>query len=495
MGFILKRLRFYVFTFCLFSGYLSIAQQHIFKHFTVEDGLPTSEIYKVKQARDGRIILVSDRGVVIYDGYSFKTFSLQEGITNNIVVDFYEDKNGRFWFRAHGGTFFYIDDDTVVKVPLSEKDRGAFYNESSGDSFFADEQGVNWAETTHFKQRIFRINADFSLDKNVVDGSLLQFQLKYFSYSQALIFRNLDAKFKSIELRNGKVYDLQAVPEDFFNRGLTYLESDDAFYIASIKGVRSSNNTIIRVDKNNSRLTKQTFSESINTVYLDRAGNLWVSQLSGGAKKYGNGEIDKIPEKYLPGESITSVFEDHQGGIWFSSHNNGIFYKPWHELYQIEEPSLPCYSLTTFEGEMYVGYDYLLKPLDIEELSVTLKRLVDITEKEQTYSSILCVPSRSGKIFIKVNQIIRAEAEGSYCKIYCEKGVIHTLSNNLKSLERLLDPRFFFRCHNSHIISIGKVKEVITEGSYALMEDGSEVCISLRKRAEFFDAVKCFVEA
>lgn len=142
------------------------------------------------------------------------------------------------------------------------------------------------------------------------------------------------------------------------------------------------------------------------------------------------------------------------------------------------------------------AFDYLLKPVEIDELAETLARHRATVERSKTlvYPSIIDIPSGAGKIFIKVNQIIRVEAKGSYCQIFCKDDITHLVSTNLKSIEQYLEPGRFFRCHNSHIIHLGKVKELVNDGSYAIMDDHSEVLVSHRRKNDFFEAIRTYKE-
>ena len=128
--------------------------------------------------------------------------------------------------------------------------------------------------------------------------------------------------------------------------------------------------------------------------------------------------------------------------------------------------------------------------VDLDNLVRVLKQF----DNKSPYPSMINIPSKSGSIYIKVENILRAAAEGSYCRIITDCGKVHTLSNNLKSIEKQLNPQYFFRCHHSHLINLSKVKEVVTDmGAYVIMEDGSEVDISKRKKNDFFKAMQRFI--
>ncbi|MEL6559379.1 MAG: LytTR family DNA-binding domain-containing protein [Bacteroidota bacterium] len=131
-------------------------------------------------------------------------------------------------------------------------------------------------------------------------------------------------------------------------------------------------------------------------------------------------------------------------------------------------------------------------PVDLDVLAQAISKL----NQKETFPSMINIPSKTGSIFVKVENILRAEAEGSYCRVYTVCGKVYTLSNNLKSIESQLNPKNFFRCHHSHLINLGKVKEVVTDmGTYVVMEDDSEVDISKRRKHDFFEAMQQYIYA
>src|SRR5262245_18396545 len=73
------------------------AQQWIpnFKHYTVRDGLPSSEVYQITSDLQKNLLFVTDRGVVKYDGYSFKVFDNKNSLPDNSVIKVYRDYKKR----------------------------------------------------------------------------------------------------------------------------------------------------------------------------------------------------------------------------------------------------------------------------------------------------------------------------------------------------------------------------------------------------------------
>jgi two-component system LytT family response regulator len=133
--------------------------------------------------------------------------------------------------------------------------------------------------------------------------------------------------------------------------------------------------------------------------------------------------------------------------------------------------------------------DYLLKPIDYEELLQCVQSIFEEEKKspeKKNKSQLLELHVKDGIIFIKQEDIIRLEASGSYTTYYLENSVKHMASKNLKECEKFLDPDLFYRCHPSHIINLKKVvRMVTTDGLFAKMVDNSSPEI-VRKNKDIF---------
>lgn len=142
------------------------------------------------------------------------------------------------------------------------------------------------------------------------------------------------------------------------------------------------------------------------------------------------------------------------------------------------------------------AYDYLLKPIDIEELKECVIKIKDERSKIAEYVkansfNIVELSVKDGIIFIKQQDIIRLEASGSYTVFYLVNNVKHIASKNLKECEPLLDQSLFYRCHQSHIINLQKVvKMVSADGLFAQMSDGSMPEIGRKNKEVFLEKLK-----
>ncbi len=138
--------------------------------------------------------------------------------------------------------------------------------------------------------------------------------------------------------------------------------------------------------------------------------------------------------------------------------------------------------------------DYLLKPLDIDDLKELESRLIQAhTETEPSNSSPnrkIAFPISNGYRYLESDEILLVKADRSYSSIHLIKGEQLLISKNISAIERLLDSDFFYRCHKSYLINLGQVSQYTrADGGVLTMSDGTEVPVARDKKHEVLDKV------
>lgn len=154
----------------------------------------------------------------------------------------------------------------------------------------------------------------------------------------------------------------------------------------------------------------------------------------------------------------------------------------------------------------YSAVDYILKPVDIQELIDAVKKVTDKHSKQSDvfpdYKVLLenikspvpkkiAVPTGDSLEYIDTNDIISIEADRSYSVIKLVSKKTMTVCKNLTDFQNILDERKFFRIHKSHLINLEHVVRLIrVDSGYVEMSDGSKIIISRRRREEFEKAIE-----
>lgn len=136
--------------------------------------------------------------------------------------------------------------------------------------------------------------------------------------------------------------------------------------------------------------------------------------------------------------------------------------------------------------------DYILKPIDPDELIVSVEKAKKEIGKAKIglggakLSPTLPVSTAKGLIFVNKEDVVYIKADGRYSELYCKNGQHYTACKNIGEYEDELSKGFFFRVHKSYLINCKHIVKLKSEdGGFVEMNNGSEIEISKRKKAEF----------
>ena len=204
--------------------------------------------------------------------------------------------------------------------------------------------------------------------------------------------------------------------------------------------------------------------------------------------------------KELPGEEVDLLFLDIQ-----MPELNGL------EFSKMVDPHTRIVFTTAFGQYAIDGYrvnalDYLLKPIDPEELVHAVDKAVQVILRKQENKRMqnllqnVRALDKQKKIalsvadkveFVEIGSIIRCESESNYTTFYLKSGEKLIVSKTLKEFDELLTPYNFLRVHQSHLINLDEIRSFIkTDGGYIRMKDGSTVSISRQRRNYVLEVLK-----
>jgi two-component system LytT family response regulator len=149
--------------------------------------------------------------------------------------------------------------------------------------------------------------------------------------------------------------------------------------------------------------------------------------------------------------------------------------------------------------------DYLLKPIDAEELVAAVRKAVErryapdwgqFELMERTRHNIgqapktIALSTLEGLHFVEVAEIVYCQSEGSYTKLYFLSGENMMLSKPIKDVGEMLVPAGFLRVHHSYLINLAHIKKYIRgEGGEVIMKNGHSVPVARNKKAEFLEHI------
>jgi two-component system LytT family response regulator len=160
------------------------------------------------------------------------------------------------------------------------------------------------------------------------------------------------------------------------------------------------------------------------------------------------------------------------------------------------------YAIRAFK---FSAIDYLLKPIDIEELKsaiVKVEKRKDNTISERLQQLLtnlrsstvenykLALPTAEGLVFVKTDEILYCEASSNYTEIIMSDNRKYLVSRTLKEYDEMLGEQNFFRIHHSYLINLNEVKKYVRgEGGYVIMNNDKSLDVSKRKKDGFLSRI------
>lgn len=147
--------------------------------------------------------------------------------------------------------------------------------------------------------------------------------------------------------------------------------------------------------------------------------------------------------------------------------------------------------------------DYLLKPIDLEELRLAIQKVTQKRQSkadQQKYQLLkenlnnsfnkLTLPCSTGYVFAEIEQVVRCEAQGNYTQFFMLNGDKHLVSKTLGVYEELLSEMNFCRINRKDLININQVVEFRRQKKAMVkMSDGSLLHITNSRKDDFLKLI------
>ena len=164
-----------------------------------------------------------------------------------------------------------------------------------------------------------------------------------------------------------------------------------------------------------------------------------------------------------------------------------------------------AYDHYAIKAIRFAAFDYLLKPVDIEELKQAVEKITHSQPQNHTSKKIevleqhlfanstlnkIAIPALDGILFFNISDIVYLEAHSNYTEIHFANSQKIVASRTLKEFEEMLPGDKFFRPHHSHIINLQYIKRYIRgDGGQIELQNGTIVSVSRSKKEEFLKTI------
>jgi two-component system, LytTR family, response regulator len=156
------------------------------------------------------------------------------------------------------------------------------------------------------------------------------------------------------------------------------------------------------------------------------------------------------------------------------------------------------YDQYALKAIRFSAIDYLLKPIDREELNKAVQKVKDrfqvtipqqleiLMEKLKQSSnpvSKIALPTMEGLQMIPIDTIVSCESDDNYTELKLKSGKKLLVTRSLKEIEETLEQHSFIRVHRSYLVNLNEIEKYIKgEGGYLVMSDGTSIDVARNKK-------------
>lgn len=310
----MQSLRIIVYLLAIFLPVLCKAQQPSYIQFSVNNGLPSNNVYYSIQDRKGYFWFATDKGVAKFNGYNFKIYTTNDGLSDNEVFDVFEDSKGRIWFSCYNGELCFYDNNKFYSRYncsfLSKISRS-----NIGLKVLEDSKG-----TIYFVTQRSLVSIQ---EGNIVTESLTPDQTAY-----STLFKSENGSVSSISYDTSKVYFNNLTT----NSQISFLHNkSEAMPRINTKADIVGESVYYGFDKK--VLGKEigskvygapiVFENLVQFVKKNGVNQLWIGTQKG-LYLY-NVLSKKIDKSIFKEASISSVNTDNENHIWVTTLDNGVY--------------------------------------------------------------------------------------------------------------------------------------------------------------------------
>ncbi len=320
-----------------------------YKHYTIEQGLPSNRIYKILQDNEGFMWIATDKGLSRFDGSFFKNFTIRDGLPSNDIWNIEITNDNKIWFFTRSNRLGYIFKDTI-------------YNFSAPDqAFFYPSVVVNDKVNIGFKSygNNYRlINGQWE----VVDTSGAPFP---FTEKVRLLHNKIKYIQVDNRLKNPFYNSLIYLIFDTKNRLVTKIDNAIGVH-SNIKGQINDSLFVFNIENglkffNLNRLTEHNLInpdlfQNYNFVRVLATGNdIQISSKNYWAQLGSDYQLQGL-HFFNPNLHLINVFKDRQGNFWGMTYAKGIYFFPKNSLASKSYLSQhPVQFLKKIKGHVFAG--------------------------------------------------------------------------------------------------------------------------------------------
>lgn len=325
------------------------AQQFNFRNWSLEQGLPQSQVNDVLQDHKGQLWVATIGGLSRFDGAAFHTYTKRDGMSSNSISCLLLDNRQRLWVGTRDkGLMLFTGNSFKVYDLEAGLPLGGVH------SLAEDAQGAIWAATDSGVYRLAK-------EKFVVHPILPRRR------TTAILFSN-DNTLWAATASDGLyaatatgmqhfISDNSVLPHNSVN--VLHQSPDGDLWIGTARGI-----AIYRQSKLSTfELPSSISIPDVTDFTGDNYGHHWISLRNNGVLRF-DGEDFQHLTRYsgLRTDKVNCISTDREGNIWIGTSGQGLmqYRNPWFVHYfdmgQVKEPVITALVQDT-KGRVWLGTD------------------------------------------------------------------------------------------------------------------------------------------
>jgi hypothetical protein len=375
----------------LFCCYFSLSAQTTYsQHFTINDGLPSNVVYCFLKDSRGIFWIGTENGLVKYDGYSFQSFTSENGLAGNSIWDIKEDKQQNLWIACNGDGLSKFDGKKFTnyseKHGLVDNRIRTLYFSKNGLLHIGTEYGLSiWNGTKFYNYltKTFDAHNKFQVMQFWEDQNQIYFLSRTHGYYE-IRKTSRGYQFDSLGKNLSQTIFIKGLNENLYSNGSGLFKdtTGDQFPLNLPLHEKIMDNVVWDY-------------ESIN-------GNIYLAAYSvffkgGGLYLYKNNVLSNISKKHgIESDQIWNLYYDKPNDkLWVSTYDNGFyiidlapklgFYptKPLQDIFIYNDHIIKLF------GDALVLANKVVKKQDFIDFASKIKSSRDINPFKTSYANLI----------------------------------------------------------------------------------------------------------
>lgn len=324
------------------------AQRYPFRTFSIEEGLSESVVYDMVQDDDGYVWLGTGFGLNRFDGIRFQNFFEAQGLNSSRIRSLFKDVRGRVWVGSEAGVN-YVEADSIYSDPrfnvLGNTTVTAIYQDRVGDMWFGTDGNGVW----HFSDGIFmgQYRTSNGLGGNRVRAITESTEGDLWFATRDGVTQLRDGSFRTFNVEDGlpanRIRDIK-------------VDEEGTVWIGSRNG-------LIKFDGENFETYDREdglINNLIRSLSVKNKNEIWIGTEAGVSFFDGENFKNFGIQSGLSNEIIYSSIIDMEGNVWFGTFGGGanLFLGDYFANYNTDQ-GLPNNLVTTFtegnDGNQWIG--------------------------------------------------------------------------------------------------------------------------------------------